>query len=258
MARSRNIKPSLFKNELLGVADPMLTILFSGLWCLADRAGRLEDRPLRIKAEIFPYRDNTNINVYLTELERLGFIHRYSVDGLNIIQVVNFDKHQNPHKTERPSELPEYSLESDSCEITVKHTLSDVEITEAAVLIPDSLNLIPDSRFPITDTPAKAVAIKQPKASLSKTDLVTIGFDEQLAEDYLTLRKAKKLPLTKTALINIVREGAECGLNPNQTLNHCITSSWAGFKKDWYLKDNAQGKKVSVISDFLKDPDFDF
>jgi len=110
----------------------------------------------------------------------------------------------------------------------------------------------------ITTPPAKAVAIKQPKASLSKTDLVTIGFDEQLAEDYLTLRKAKKLPLTKTALINIVREGAECGLNPNQTLNHCITSSWAGFKKDWYLKDNAQGKKVSVISDFLKDPDFDF
>jgi len=159
MARSRNIKPSLFKNELLGVADPMLTILFSGLWCLADRAGRLEDRPLRIKAEIFPYRENTNINVYLTELERLGFIHRYSVDGLNIIQVVNFDKHQNPHKTERPSELPEYSLESDSCEITVKHTLNDVEITEAAGLIPDSLNLIPDSRFPITDTPAKAVVI---------------------------------------------------------------------------------------------------
>ena len=51
MARSRNIKPSLFKNEVLGVADPLYTILFEGLWVLADREGRLEDRPLRIKAE---------------------------------------------------------------------------------------------------------------------------------------------------------------------------------------------------------------
>lgn len=51
MARSRNIKPGLFKNEVLGVADPIYTILFQGLWVLADREGRLEDRPMRIKAE---------------------------------------------------------------------------------------------------------------------------------------------------------------------------------------------------------------
>jgi len=30
-------------------------LLYPGLWMLADREGRLEDRPLRIKAEILPY-----------------------------------------------------------------------------------------------------------------------------------------------------------------------------------------------------------
>lgn len=139
MARARNIKPSLFKNELLGVADPMLTILFTSLWCLADKAGRLEDRPLRIKAETFPYRDGVDINGYLTELSRLGFIHRYVVDNLSLIQIINFDKHQNPHHTEKASELAEYSKESATCHLTVVSPLY-TSLTPADSLIPDSLN----------------------------------------------------------------------------------------------------------------------
>ena len=43
MARARNIKPALFKNEILGVADPLCTLTFQGLWMLADRDGRLEN-----------------------------------------------------------------------------------------------------------------------------------------------------------------------------------------------------------------------
>lgn len=106
MARARNIKPSLFDNEVLGVADPLLTLLFQSLWCHADREGRLEDRPLRLKAQTFPYRDGVDCDALLSELESLGFIERYAVDGLRLIQILNFRKHQNPHHTEKPSELP--------------------------------------------------------------------------------------------------------------------------------------------------------
>ena len=142
MARARNIKPSLFKNELLGVADPLLTILFESLWCLADKAGRLEDRPLRIKAETFPYREISEqlFNSYLTELERLGFIRRYEVAGVKVIEVLNFSKHQKPHSTEKDSELPEYK---EVTEITVKEPLNNGEITQAKrsdSLNTDSLN----------------------------------------------------------------------------------------------------------------------
>jgi hypothetical protein len=142
MARARNIKPSLFKNEVLGVADPILTILFQSLWCLADREGRLEDRPLRIKAETFPYREGLDINGYLTELERLEFIERYVVDGLAIIQVINFSKHQNPHKTEKDSELPKKPIKSNGCSLTVKDTLNNgTSRADSLLLIPDSLNI---------------------------------------------------------------------------------------------------------------------
>ncbi|MGY8524950.1 hypothetical protein [Paracidovorax citrulli] len=106
MARARNIKPALFKNEVLGVANPLYTLLFEGLWTLADREGRLEDRPLRIKAEIFPYRDNVCVDKMLDWLHEQGFIVRYCAAGVRCIEVTNFMKHQNPHKNEIDSVLP--------------------------------------------------------------------------------------------------------------------------------------------------------
>jgi hypothetical protein len=148
--RSRNIKPSLFKNEILGVADPILTVVFAGLWCAADREGRIEDRPLRLKAEILPYRENIDFNVYLTELERLEFICRYTVENISVIQVINFKKHQNPHKTEKASGLPKMPLKSDGCKITVKEPLNNgSRPADSLFLIPDSL--IPDNE---EETPA--------------------------------------------------------------------------------------------------------
>ena len=158
MARARNIKPALFKNELLGVADPLLTLLFQSLWTLADKEGRLEDRPLRIKAETFPYRDGLDVNGYLTELQRLGFIVRYLVGDLALIQVVNFKKHQTPHNTEKPSTLPPVEAGTIAgCAFqgaSVKSPLSNSENVDA--LPPDSLVLIPDSLVLIPDTSAPA------------------------------------------------------------------------------------------------------
>jgi len=143
MARARNIKPSFFTNELLGTEDPMVSLTFAGLWCLADKEGILEDRPLRIKAELFPYRENLDVNGYLTVLQRLGFIHRYVVNGVGYLQVINFEKHQCPHHTEKSKKYPKYH---DVKDLTVKSPLSNGEKqvpTRSDSLIPDSL--IPDS-----------------------------------------------------------------------------------------------------------------
>lgn len=160
MARARNIKPALFKNEILGVADPMATLLFEGLWLLADKAGRLEDRPLRIKGELFPYRDGVDIEGLLRFLTAEGFITRYTVGSKRFIQVENFDKHQNPHRNEPESVIPSVS---EGC-ITSDFggtTSSILGGARADSLIPDSLNLIPDSL--ITPTPA---ASSPPSADL--------------------------------------------------------------------------------------------
>ena len=80
MARARNIKPSFFHNEELVELPFEVRLLFVGLWTLADRAGRLEDRPKRIKMAIFPA-DNVDVDAGLQGLEDSGFIHRFEVDG---------------------------------------------------------------------------------------------------------------------------------------------------------------------------------
>ena len=164
MARARNIKPSIFKNEVLGTADPLYTLLFESLWLLADREGRLEDRPLRIKAETFPYRDGVDVEQMLSWLADNDFIARYSHGKNRYIQICNFCKHQNPHKNEPPSIIPE---KSDGCTSTEKIGTSTVQVpnkSEALGLIPDSLNLIPDSGLLKSrdDAPAAATPAEKP------------------------------------------------------------------------------------------------
>jgi hypothetical protein len=103
--RSRNLKPGFFKNEDLAELGFDAMILFQGLWCLADKEGRLEDRPRRIRIEVFPYHD-LDVDKVLSRLCIGGFINRYEVDGERYIQVVNFKKHQTPHPREKTSTIP--------------------------------------------------------------------------------------------------------------------------------------------------------
>ena len=159
MARARNIKPGFFKNEVLGVADPLYSLLFEGLWVLADRAGRLEDRPLRIKGEVFPYRDGLNVDAMLNWLESNGFIRRYTAQGKKCILVLEFVKHQNPHKNEAESELPAPSNECTKPE-EIGTTSEIIGSARADSLSSDSL--IPDS-------------LKEAKASLSASAKPTDG-----------------------------------------------------------------------------------
>jgi len=162
MARSRNIKPGFFKNEDLAELGPTTQLLFAGLWMLADREGRLEDRPKRIKAEIFPYYD-CDIDGLLTALHEACFIQRYAMHGLSLIQVRNWKKHQSPHHKEVDSELPSPDEKKrqtktkgnpSTGQVRAKHesSMSQARVNQSAscppdslLLIPDSLNLIPDS-----------------------------------------------------------------------------------------------------------------
>lgn len=105
--RIRTIKPGFFTHEGISDLDPIARLLFIGLWCMADSAGRLEDRPKRIKVEVLPY-DDCDVDALLDTIAALGFIERYEADGFRVIQVANFEKHQRmtTKELQTPSELP--------------------------------------------------------------------------------------------------------------------------------------------------------
>lgn len=146
--RARNVKPGLLHNEILGSADPLYTVVFVGLWMLADREGRLEDRPLRIHAQINPYRPCASTVQALDWLVQENFVLRYQFEGQSYLQVVNFSLHQQPHVREAPSKLPPPENASG-----IKHGVPSTRAapgkhsasTGAARLIPSSL--IPDSNI---------------------------------------------------------------------------------------------------------------
>lgn len=111
MPRIRSIKPEFFTDENLCQLSPHHRLAFEGLWCYADKQGRLKDRPGYLKTMILPY-DNIDFNNLLTDLSKTNsgrgqpLINRYSVGGDNYIQVSNFAEHQRPHHTEKDSKLP--------------------------------------------------------------------------------------------------------------------------------------------------------
>lgn len=111
MARIRYLKPEFFTDEDLAELKYETRITFAGLWCHADKAGRMEDRPKFLKAMIFPY-DNVDIEKQLEALSKpknsngTPFIIRYTVESHRYIEIVHWDKHQKPHHTEKDSTFP--------------------------------------------------------------------------------------------------------------------------------------------------------
>lgn len=152
--RARNIKPGFFENDLLVELPFEFRLLFIGLWTMADKSGRLEDRPKKIKMCVFPA-DDVDVNRGLTELHRYGFINRYQALGVDYIQVVKWDKHQRPHHTERDSVIPPYI----NGEVTVNSRKCNGENPPDS-LIPDSL--IPDSSTTVEGSAKKTSPYSEP------------------------------------------------------------------------------------------------
>jgi hypothetical protein len=152
MARSRNIKPGFFSNEHLAELDFATRLLFIGLWTEADREGRLEDRPRRLKMALFPA-DSVDIVHMLDDLDHLGFIKRYTVGDVQAIQIINWAKHQNPHMKEAKSIIPAMPVVEPSQGKHEENTVlapdshssfpADSLSLDSGFLIPDSLNPSP-------------------------------------------------------------------------------------------------------------------
>lgn len=134
--RARNIKPSLFTNEHLAAADPLYTVIFIGLWCIADREGRLPYRPIKIHYAINPGRCIEGTESALRWLEEHGFIASYEVGGGRYIDIINFKRHQNPHPRESQSEIP--PRDNLGCAMAQPRQVP--------------AGLIPDSGFPLIDS----------------------------------------------------------------------------------------------------------
>jgi hypothetical protein len=121
LARIRTIKPDFFFDEKVSELDHKSRLAFIGLWCYADKEGRMEDKPKVLKAKLFPY-ENVDFDKILDALTVSEFIIRYTAESKKYILINNFCKHQRPHHTEKDSEIPDFNGD-----ITVKQPDIDGE-----------------------------------------------------------------------------------------------------------------------------------
>ena len=160
MARARNIKPGFFVNDDLADCEPLARLLFIGLWTIADAEGRLKDRPRQIKAQILPY-DECDTDSLLINLEQSRFIQRYSIQGQPVIQVVNFAKHQNPHKNEKEkgSSFGVYEERDDDTEkkqqVIEESGIIEISPDKSGATRDESLLPITESLNPLTESGTK-------------------------------------------------------------------------------------------------------
>jgi hypothetical protein len=63
--------------------------------------------------------------------------------------------------------------------------------------------------------------------------------DQQTWDDYMTVRKAKRAPMTATALKLLNGEATKAGLSLQAAVSICCERSWASLKADWLLGDGS-------------------
>jgi len=83
---------------------------------------------------------------------------------------------------------------------------------------------------------------RNPVKNTKKAVVPPAGVTDIVWQDFIDLRKAKKAPLSQTALDGIIREAGKAGISLQAALETCCARGWTGFKAEW-LKDKDAGQK---------------
>jgi len=172
--RTRLIHPGLAINEELAKCSPYARILFPALWCIADREGRLENSPNKIKLFTLPF-DDVDIMPLIQELSKAGFLVVYAIDSKEFIQINNWLKYQKIHPHEMQSVIPCNDM---SLQVTPKVT----NVTQCRVTSTSNSNSTSTSTSNSTSTlvPAKP----KPKTEGTETTQIKEYFRYKYQDRY--------------------------------------------------------------------------
>ena len=67
-----------------------------------------------------------------------------------------------------------------------------------------------------------------------KNALIDFGFNKKLIDEWLKVRKNKRLTNSETAYKIFIKQVEKNGSDKNSILEKCIEKSWGGFESDWF------------------------
>lgn len=88
-----------------------------------------------------------------------------------------------------------------------------------------------------------------------KKNLIALGVEEQVAEDWMQVRKEKKASNTETAFKRLREEIQKAGLSANECITLAVERSWQGFRAEYlnnYQKTTRPSGKKSVLDNNMQ------
>jgi len=209
MARIRTIKPDFWRDELLAGISSEAALLAIGLLNHCDDEGYFNANPKLVESDVFPLRTlSKKTTELLRELSSIGYIELFSgVDNKTYGKVVNFGKHQVINK-KTPSKI------KDLCQLP--HNSGSITVE------------IPSGK-------EGNGTEKERKAPKVAATIVACPPDveKQVWQDWLTLRKSKKAPVTETVIASAIKESAKAGMTFNDFLVIWCRRGSQGLEADW-------------------------
>ena len=144
------------------------------------------------------------IRTCLNKLKTTGEITIKSTNKYSIITICNYETYQSEQKTTNKQKQIQKTINQQATNNKQEYKNEE------------NINNIPEFNF--------------------FEELIKLGVENQVAKDWMVVRKTKKASNTETALNAIKKEISISGMSANDCIKHAVKRNWVGFESSWVDK----------------------
>lgn len=226
---NRIVREAILSSEPVASLGWPEEVFYRRLMSIVDDFGRYEANPQLLRSRCYPLQTDavrvTDISRWLAACQKAGLILDYAVQGKRYLQLEKFGQQQ---RTDSKYPAPP------SSDIACNHLLADAHLDVSVSVFEDVVVIEGDKKRSRATTPD--------------------GVSDSVWKDFLQIRKAKKAPMTDTALAGIAREADKAGLTLQRAIEISCERGWQSFKADWVTGDKAVMALVTVPGRVGRDP----
>lgn len=215
---SRLLREGILTSERVDLLDAAAEVFYRRLMSKVDDHGLYDARPSILRSSLYPLRVDrvreADITRWIAACEKAGVIALYEHDGKPYLQMLD-----TRWIARSEPKFPPPSTTENSC----AQPQTPVPVFGDVVVVEDDKS--PRKRVPPPD-----------------------GVSDSVWTDFRKLRKAKRAPITDTAIEGIRREAQKAGLSLEAALRMCCERGWQGFKAEW-MADGKQGAQPGRHAD---------
>lgn len=227
---SRLIREGILTSERVEQLDFAAEVFYRRLMNKVDDHGLYDARPSILRSSLYPLRVDrvreADIARWIATCEKAGVIALYVHGGKPYLQMLDTRWTARSEAKFPPppwgKDAPHATENSCAQEQTPVPVFGDGDVVEDD---------------------------KKARSRVSPPDGVT----DVVWKDFLAIRRAKRAPMTPTALAGIQREAERAGITLQKAIEVCCERGWQGFKAEWVLGDKGVTGSVTVPS--AKGPD---